>query len=524
MANLDIAAIKERTRIEAENSLERFIEVVAPYRVLGNVHRELCRWWTRPKAKKHQLTLLPRDHGKSAMVAFRVAWMIVKRPDIRILYISSTANLAEKQLKAIKDILTSDAVRMYWPELIEKDEGKREKWTNSEISVDHPKRKEEGVRDPTVFTGGLTTSLTGLHCDIAVLDDVVVQENAYINEGREKVKSQYSLLSSIEGAEAEEWAVGTRYHPDDLYASMLEMEEPIFDREGNIIRKEPVYEVFERKVENRGDGTGEFLWPRQQRADGRWFGFDMQILATKKAKYLDQTQFRAQYYNDPNDTASALISRDKFKYYDKGGLRRDGRNWYFKNRRLNIIAAMDFAYSLKPTADYTCLAVAGVDGDGQYYVLEINRFKTIQIEDYFKAILQAYNRWGFRQIVLECSVAQEAIVEQLKNAYINPNGLALSVIHVKPTRHDGTKEERMNAILVPRYSNSSVWHYKDGNCQVLEDELVLQHPPHDDVKNALAEALDKLVIPSFARWGGENRGDQGMSSGIVFNSRFGGIG
>lgn len=123
MANLDIAAIKERTRIEAESSLERFIEVVAPYRVLGNVHRELCRWWTRPKAKKHQLTLLPRDHGKSAMVAFRVAWMIVKRPDIRILYISSTANLAEKQLKAIKDILTSDAVRMYWPELIEKDEG-----------------------------------------------------------------------------------------------------------------------------------------------------------------------------------------------------------------------------------------------------------------------------------------------------------------------------------------------------------------------------------------------------------------
>ena len=126
--------------------------------------------------------------------------------------------------------------------------------------------------------------------------------------------------------------------------------------------------------------------------------------------------------------------------------------------------------------------------------------------------------------MLECSVAQEAIVEQLKNAYINPNGLALSVIHVKPNRHDGTKEERMNAILVPRYANSSVWHYKGGNCQVLEDELVLQHPPHDDVKNALAEALDKLVIPSFARWGGDSRGEQGMSSGIVFNSRFGGIG
>lgn len=521
MANLE--EIKQQTKEAAENSLERFIELVAPYRVLGNVHRELCRWWTREGAKKHQLVLLPRDHGKSAMVAFRAAWEIVKHPDIRILYISSTANLAEKQLKAIKDILTSDIVRFYWPELINPDEGKREKWTTSEIAVDHPKRKEEGVRDPTIFTGGLTTSLTGLHCDIAILDDVVVQENAYISEGREKVKSQYSLLSSIEGGEAEEWAVGTRYHPDDLYSSMLEMEEPIFDKEGNILRKEQVYEVFERKVENRGDGTGEFLWPRQQRADGKWFGFDMQILATKKAKYLDQTQFRAQYYNDPNDTASALIQRDKFRYYDKSGLSKDGRNWYFRGRRLNVIAAMDFAYSLKPTADYTSLVVAGVDGDGIYYVLDIVRFRTVKIEDYFDAILKAYNRWEFRQIVLECSVAQEAIVEQLKNVYINPNGLALGIIHVKPTRHDGTKEERMNAVLVPRYSNGAVWHYKDGNCQILEDELVLQHPPHDDVKNALAEAIDKLVIPSFSRWGSsEKQGES--SSGIIFNSRFGGIG
>ena len=38
--------------------------------------------------------------------------------------------------------------------------------------LDHPLRKKENVRDPSIFTGGLTTSLTGLHCDIAVLDDV----------------------------------------------------------------------------------------------------------------------------------------------------------------------------------------------------------------------------------------------------------------------------------------------------------------------------------------------------------------
>ena len=153
----------DQIREAAEADLETFIALVAPYQCLGQVHRDLITWWTRSDRKTHQLTLLPRDHGKSRMIAFRVAWHITKHPDHRVLYISATANLAEKQLHFIKSILTSPIYTRYWPEMIHPDEGKREKWTNSEISLDHPKRKEEGVRDPTIFTGGLTTSLTGLH-------------------------------------------------------------------------------------------------------------------------------------------------------------------------------------------------------------------------------------------------------------------------------------------------------------------------------------------------------------------------
>jgi len=97
--------------------------------------------------------------------------------------------------------------------MVHPEEGKREKWTETEISVDHPLRAAEAVRDPTVFTAGLTTGITGLHCDIAFMDDVVVRENAYTIEGRTKVASQFSLLTSITGTDAIVVAVGTRYHP-----------------------------------------------------------------------------------------------------------------------------------------------------------------------------------------------------------------------------------------------------------------------------------------------------------------------
>ena len=89
--------------------------------------------------------LLPRDHQKSAMIAYRVAHHITKNPEATVLYVSATANLAEKQLKAVKDVLLSDIYRFYWPEMVNEMEGKRERWAADEISVDHPKRKAEGV-------------------------------------------------------------------------------------------------------------------------------------------------------------------------------------------------------------------------------------------------------------------------------------------------------------------------------------------------------------------------------------------
>jgi len=509
---------KDEIRLAAESDLETFIRLIHPNRVLGSVHRELISWWNRQDAKSHQLVLLPRDHQKSAMLAYRVAWTVVRNPSVRILYISATSNLAIKQLKFIKDILTSERVRYYWPELIHPDEAKREKWTETEISVDHPKRKQDLVRDPTIFTAGLTTTITGMHCDIAAMDDVVVRENAYTEEGRSKVEEQYSLLSSIEGADGREWVVGTRYHPKDLYATMQEMKVDEYDEYGEITQSEELYEVFERQVETAGDGSGEFIWPRQQTNDGKWFGFDQKTLARKRAQYLDKTQFRAQYYNDPNDVSTASIRREHFQYYEKSHLQRSDGKWYYKGNRLNVFASVDFAFSLNRKADFTSIVVVGVDAHHNYYVLDISRFKTDRISEYFNQILALHQKWDFRKIRAEVVMAQDTIVKDLKENYIRPHGLVLTIEDYRPSRHEGTKEERMKAILQHRYENRQMFHYRGGNCQILEDELVLENAPHDDVKDALASCIAFAVAPSQSIMSGRSKKHSTFET-----SRFGGF-
>ena len=508
---------KDELRLRAEQDLVSFIRLVHENRLLGAIHEELISWWCRPDAKSHQLTLLPRDHGKSAMIAYRVAWEITRNPAIRILYISSTANLAEKQLGFIKDILTSRKYRQFWPEMVNEEEGKRKRWTTTEIMVDHPRREAENVRDPTIFTAGLTTGITGMHCDIAVLDDVVVKENALTEEGREKVRTQYSLLSSIEGADSREWVVGTRYHAADLYSDLLGMIIEEFDEDGEIINSEPLYEVFERQLESSGDGSGEYLWPKQQRKDGKWFGFDANIRAKKYAQYLDKTQFRAQYYNDPNDLESAPIQPDVFQYYNRSLVQRSGGRVYFNGTRLNVFAAVDFAYTLGVKSDFSCVVCVGVDPSNNYYVLDIERFKTDKISEYFNKILLLHNKWGFQKIRAEVTAGQKVIVKDLKDNYIRTHGLALSVDEFSPSRMLGSKEERIAATLYPRYDNRQIWHYKGGNCQILEEELVQQNPAHDDVKDCLTACIQICVAPTFAAMS-QKSGFEGK-----YHTRFGGI-
>lgn len=478
-----------------ENDLVEFVKFVQPKSVLGNCHIDLIQWLNREEAKSHQLVLLPRDHRKSTILAYRIAQAITKDPTLRILLISSTSNLATKQLKFIKDILTCDNYRLLWPEMVEKEEAKREKWTEKEISLDHPLRKEWSIREPSVFTAGLTTNIVGLHCDIAGLDDVVTADNAYTEEGRERVKEQYGYLSSVEGANSKEWVVGTRYHPKDLYNDMGGMEIESFDKLGNKINSEPLFEKWEKEVESVGDGTGEFLWPRQQGKDGKWFGFDAEILAKKRSQYQNKLHFRAQYYNDPHDVDSSPIQRSLFQYYDPQYLARREGKWYFKGERLNVVAAVDFAYSLGLKADSSSIVVVGVNGSNDYYVLDIDRFKTDKPSGYFERILKLYEKWGFRQIRAEVSAAQAVIVKDLKESYIRPLGLSLTIDEYRPSRWQGSKEERILATLEPKYANHQMWHYPGGNCQILEEELVFSNPAHDDVKDALASAVDFATAP-----------------------------
>lgn len=511
-------------RQRAKDDLYFFAKLVNPGYVYGEIHKRLYRWMQDYQLfgqgtgfSSNKLIMLPRAHLKSHMVATWAAWMITRHPEVTILYVSATSELAMTQLYAIQNILGSSQYMRYFPEYINPQEGKRESWSQRKISVDHPQRKEEGIRDATIATAGLTTNTTGWHADIIIADDLVVPENAYTEDGRESVSKKASQFTSIRNAGGFTMACGTRYHPSDIYKVWREQIYDIYNEDQMLMDRKPVWEIEEYAVET----DGVFIWPRTVRPkDNKAFGFDLNTLAKIKSEYEDRVQFYAQYYNDPNDPGSKRITDDKFQYYNRKFLKKEGSTWTYKGRRLNIYAAVDFAFSLSKAADFTSIVVVGVDHDSNYYVLDIDRFKSDRTMEYFQHIAALHSRWKFKKLNAEVTVAQQIIVNDIKD-YIKQEGMSLSVQEFRPSKKEGTKEERIAATLEHRYENYKMWHHEGGYTQVLEEELVQARPAHDDVKDALASAISISVAPKHSG-GGSNPLNEFISS-VPTNSRFGGV-
>jgi hypothetical protein len=142
------------------------------------------------------------------------------------------------------------------------------------------------------------------------------------------------------------------------------------------------------------------------------------------------------------------------------------------------------------------------------------------VTEYFEHILKAHHKWKFNKLRCETTAAQSIIVEDLRTNYIRSTGIPLSIDSFSPTRNQGTKEERIDAVLRPRYEAQSIWHFKSNSIDELENELKQIKPKHDDVKDALSMAI--AIAASPLHQGSSFR--KTRPSVLQYHGRFGGVG
>lgn len=498
-----------------------FAKLINPHYQYGDLHEKVFALLADPTANKRQLFLLPRGHLKSHCIAVYCVWRITFQPWITICYLSAGEDLAKDQIYAIKNMLTCETYTRYWPEMLNDDEGRREQWSAFSFNVDHPDRKRRGIRDHTLIVKTVKSNAIGLHCDLLIPDDVVVPQFADTATGRGEVNRSLAQFTSILNPGGEIKAVGTRYNPADAYQDMIDARYSVWDAEKQEFNgTAPMWDVMEEVVEDTGDGTGNFLWPRIFSPDtGEGYGFDPEILAIIRADYESKgqhVQYFCQYYNDPNAIDTQYINRGSFQYYDRSSVSVSSGKVSIGNTRLNTFAAMDVAWTDSTGSDYTAIMVIGIDSDGFIYVLDSSQFKTANFAVYYDEVIALHYKWGFKKIRVETNAGGQFVKNELERL-IRQNGNILAVEGRPVTKSAGTKAERKAATLHWRYEAKTIWHYRGGYTPDLEDQIILERPRHDDLVDALIAAIEISKPP-----GKRMQHQPQTESNVVYDTRFGG--
>ncbi len=169
----------------------------------------------------------PPEHAKSTTITMNyVTYRICEDPNIRIIIVSKTQEMAKKFLRGIKDRLagTGGAYRQLQIDFAPEGgfDGNSSAWTADSIYVSGDLR-DSGEKDPTVQALGIRGHIYGSRADLIIMDDCVDMGNAH-EYGKHIDWIQNQVLNRLSYPGGRLLLVGTRLQPVDLYSEILKDE------------------------------------------------------------------------------------------------------------------------------------------------------------------------------------------------------------------------------------------------------------------------------------------------------------
>lgn len=164
----------------------------------------------------HLLIFASVEHGKSMHAIAECLWRIGTNPNVRIAYISSTGEQAQKLFGFAREIIEGDseAARRYrevFPH-VRRGTGVYRRWDSEAIIVE----RSAVMPDYTMCAIGVGKSFLGARYDIVVFDDILDFENTATEGQREKVWkwiTSTALTRVVKGGKA--LFICTAWNPDD---------------------------------------------------------------------------------------------------------------------------------------------------------------------------------------------------------------------------------------------------------------------------------------------------------------------
>ena len=406
------------------------------------------------------IDLWAREHYKSTIITFgKTIQDILNNPDITVGIFSYKVGAARGFLKQIRrELEENKLLKKVFPDILYPNPAHQApQWNEDGIIV----KRRTNPKECTVEAHGVIESQpTGRHFQLLVYDDVVDERFVSTPDQILKTTKMWELSTNLGSEEGVVRYIGTRYHYDDTYKTIME-------------RGVAIPRIYPATDDGRPDGTPVF--------------FAKEYL-DKKRRSQSPYVFSCQMLQDPK-ADSVIGFREEWLRY-----------WHPENLgKMNRYIIVDPANTKKKKSDYTAMVVIGKGADDNFYMIDMIRDR-LDLPGKCEALMDLHRKYKPNMVYYEEYGAMADIQHihyvQDKEQY-----------HFAITRVAGklSKMDRIQS-LIPLFKEERIWiptkllknDYegipKDLIKVFVNDEyLNFPYSAHDDMLDALSRINDPNV-------------------------------
>ncbi len=281
---------------------------------------------------KRLMVFLPPRSSKSVICSkLFPAWYVGRHPQHEILTVSHSDQLASDFGRSVRDLVNYDLFNTVFPDVqLRSDVRAAGKW----------KTNQGG----TYYAAGVRSQIAGRGAHVAILDDVMSEEDSFSETGRRYVKEWYpSGLRTRIMPNGSIVIINTRYHEDDLCGWLLRQESQVeLENKWEVIKIPAWVDEPSSKLLDLPVGSSYFPeWKPTEILKND----EEEIKASNGSRYWESL-----YMQNPVPDTGGIIKKKWLKWWD-----------YDEPPPCDyIIQTYDTAFSTKTTADFSVIQTWGI--------------------------------------------------------------------------------------------------------------------------------------------------------------------
>ena len=452
-AKLHTLLLKKQKQELIRNDFMSFVKEVWPEFIEGRHHKEIADKFNKiasGKIKRLIINMPPR-HTKSEFASFLLpAWMVGRKPDLKIIQTTHTTELAIRFGRKAKVLIDSPEYQRVFETRLDPDSQAAGKW--------------ETEQKGEYYAAGVGSAITGRGADLLIIDDPHSEQDAMNPEALERAYEWYTSgpRQRLQPGGAIV-LVMTRWNQKDLTGKLLNAQSKLKADQWDVVEFPAILP------------SNKPIWPEY---------WKLKELEGVKAS-LSIGKWNAQWMQNPTAEEGSILKREWWRLWEKPSI----------PPLQHIIQSYDTAFSKKETADYSAITTWGVfypDEDSAANLILLDAMKErLEFPELRKTALEQYQYWKPDTVIIEGKASGMPLTYELRK-------IGIPVINFTPSKGQD-KHARVNAVS-PMFESGMIWapdeEYAD---EVIEECASFPYGDNDDLVDSTTQAIMRFRQAGFVK-------------------------